>query len=347
MKHINQLLIKTFTVIVITIPIYMIISVFCFSTDEKSTDIEYKKEFNAKYNVFSIPIPDKLDFAGENVPLNLFDVRESLDRELHVNTYWQSQTMFFFKKANRFFPIIEPILKKNNIPDDFKYLAVIESGLTNVVSPSGARGIWQFLPATAKEFGLEVTDEVDERYNLEKSTQAACKYFNDAYKIFKNWTLVAASYNVGMTSLANSLKNQKVDNYYDLLLNEETARYPYRILAIKLIMSQPNNYGFHFRKKDLYSNLPSDILSIDSTIQDLTEFAFSNKINYKILKLYNPWLRQNTLTNKDKKTYEIKIPKEGFREVNINETEYNEIFAPEENLPVISDSISNIENNQK
>ncbi|OFX45771.1 MAG: hypothetical protein A2046_07300 [Bacteroidetes bacterium GWA2_30_7] len=337
---------KTLTVILIIIPIYIIISFFCFSTDENSTDLEYNKEFNSKYNVFSIPIPDKLDFAGENVPLKLFDVRESLDRELHVNTYWQSQTMFYLKKANRYFPIMEPILKRNNIPDDFKYLAVIESGLSNVTSPSGAKGVWQFLPNTAKEFGLEVNDEVDERYHLEKSTQAACKYLNEAYKIFKNWTLVAASYNVGMTSLTNSLKNQRVDNYYDLLLNEETARYPYRIISIKLIMSQPNNYGFHFRKKDLYSNIPSDIVKIDSSIQDLTNFAFLNKINYKILKLFNPWLRQNILTNKDKKTYEIKIPKEGFREIIINEIEYNEIFSPEENKTIISDSISNIENIQ-
>lgn len=341
MNHIKTLLIKTFTIIVILIPIYIITSIFCFSTDEQSTDIEYNKEFNSKYNVFSIPIPDKLDFAGESVPLKLFDVRESLDRELHVNTYWQSQTMFFLKKANRFFPIIEPILKKNNIPDDFKYLPVIESGLTNVVSPSGVRGIWQFLPTTAKEFGLEVTDEVDERYNLEKSTQAACKYFNESYKIFKNWTLVAASYNVGMTSLTNSLKNQKADNYYDLLLNEETARYAYRILAIKLIMSQPNNYGFHFRKKDLYNNIPANIIKIDSTITDLTEFAFANKINYKIFKLFNPWLRQNTLTNKDKKIYEIKIPEEGFRELIISDIEYKEIFSPDS---LISDTILNIQN---
>jgi len=346
MNPIKLLFIKTLTVILIIIPIYIIISFFCFSTDENSTDLEYNKEFNSKYNVFSIPIPDKLDFAGENVPLKLFDVRESLDRELHVNTYWQSQTMFYLKKANRYFPIMEPILKRNNIPDDFKYLAVIESGLSNVTSPSGAKGVWQFLPNTAKEFGLEVNDEVDERYHLEKSTQAACKYLNEAYKIFKNWTLVAASYNVGMTSLTNSLKNQRVDNYYDLLLNEETARYPYRIISIKLIMSQPNNYGFHFRKKDLYSNIPSDIVKIDSSIQDLTNFAFLNKINYKILKLFNPWLRQNILTNKDKKTYEIKIPKEGFREIIINEIEYNEIFSPEENKTIISDSISNIENIQ-
>lgn len=338
-NNFKEIFVKTlisFSFFIVFYIVYYIIN-YSTSTDDKQYSEEYKKN----YNVYSIPIPDEMFFANEDVPIKQFDVRESFDRELHVNGYWQSQTLSFFKKANRFFPIIEPILKKNGIPDDFKYIAVIESGLSNVVSPAGARGIWQFMPTTAKEYGLEVSDEVDERYHLEKATHAACKYFKDAYKIFNNWTLVAASYNIGMSSLSKQVNKQKVDSYYDLQLNEETSRYIYRILAVKLIMSNPENYGFRFRKKDLYSPIPSTTITVDSAITDLTTFAIENKINYKILKILNPWLRQSSLQNKEKKKYEIKILKEGFREFHFSDSEYNEILEPEKEILINPDTTSN------
>ncbi|MFH2096444.1 MAG: lytic transglycosylase domain-containing protein, partial [Bacteroidota bacterium] len=258
-------------------------------------------------------IPDKLDFAGEEVPVHHYDVYESIDREFLVNVYWQSQTMLFIKRANKYFPVIEPILKDNGIPDDFKYLALTESGLHNVVSPAGATGYWQFLKGTGKEYGLEISDEVDERYDLEKSTIAACKYFHEAYAKYKNWTMVAASYNMGMGGADKQIEKQKVSDYHDLLLNNETARYVYRIIAIKTILSNPEDYGFHFRDKDLYQPVPTFDVEIDSAITDFVDFAKKYNINYKILKEFNPWLRQSFLTNKEKKKYVIRIPVEGFR----------------------------------
>jgi len=300
----------TFSIISI---IWLTQTLLSFSFSEPEKDKIYDKEFQGNYSIYAINLPDKLDFAGEAVPLTNFDVYESLDREFLVNTYWQSQTLLFIKRSNKYFSIIETILKEKGIPDDFKYLALAESGLTNVISPAGATGFWQFLKNTGKEYGLEINSEVDERYHLEKSTKAACKYFNDAYKKYKNWTLVAASYNMGMGGLNKQIKRQAVNNYYDLLLNSETSRYVYRILAIKTILINPEKYGFHFREKDLYQNIPVKNIEIDSSITDFSDFAIKHDINYKILKTFNPWLRQNFLTNKNKKTYSIKIPKKGYR----------------------------------
>lgn len=294
---------------------------FTFSKTKTDVDKDFEQEINRRYAVFAIPLPDKIDFAGDDVPLKNFDVRESLDRELLVNVYWQSQTMLFFKRANRHFKVIEPILQKNKIPDDFKYIAVVESGLMNVVSPSGARGIWQFLEKTAQQYNLEVSAEVDERYHLEKSTEAACKYFNEAYSYFKNWTLVAASFNVGMGALQKQISTQNINNFYDLQTNEETARYLFRIISVKYILTNPEKIGFHFRKKDLYPYIPSSEVKVDSTINDLVIFAEQNSINYKMLKHFNPWLRQNNLTVEKGKEYFIKIPKEGYRTYVIEDSE--------------------------
>ncbi len=285
-----------------------------FSYSEPEKDKEYNKEFQQNYMIFAVNIPDKINFANEPVPLKHFDVYESIDRELLINTYWQSQTLLFIKRANKYFPVIEPVLKKEGIPDDFKYLAVAESGLMNVVSPAGATGFWQFLKSTGQEYGLEINSEVDERYNIEKSTKAACKYFKEAYNKYKNWTLVAASYNMGMGGLDKQIKRQNTSNYYDLLLNQETARYIYRILAIKTILSDPHKYGFHYRKKDLYQKIPVNKIKIDTAISDLVIFANNYNISYKILKIFNPWLRKKFLTNKNKKTYYIEIPEKGFRD---------------------------------
>ena len=263
-------------------------------------------------HILVLNIPKDLNFAGEKVPINNFDVRESLDRELLVNTYYQSQTLLMHKRANRWFPVIEPILKRNNVPDDFKYLAVIESNLSNVVSPAGATGYWQLMDAAARKYNLEINEDIDERYNVEKSTEAACKYLKDAYKQLGNWTLAAASYNMGMDGVAKQVQAQKQNSYYDLLLNQETARYNFRILAAKEILQHPKAYGYNIRKKDLYSYIPTQRLLIDSSITNLTDFALSQEVNYKILKIFNPWLRKSFLTNKTKKIYTILLPKKGY-----------------------------------
>ncbi|MBG6110736.1 hypothetical protein IWX84_001616 [Flavobacterium sp. CG_9.10] len=256
--------------------------------------------------------PEKLDFAGEETPLKLSDVRERLDRELLININSQASTILNIKRANRAFPVIEPILKKNGIPDDFKYLAVIESGLVNAVSPAGARGVWQFMPETAKEKGMEVTDNVDERYHLEKSTEAACSYFLKAKAKFGSWTMAAASYNGGMTGVQKQIDIQKVTNYYDLLLTEETSRYVFRILTLKEIMKNPVKYGFTVLPGEMYEILPTKKIEIDSSITDLAAFAKEQGINYKILKLHNPWLRENKLLNDTGKKYQIEIPSKGY-----------------------------------
>lgn len=288
-----------------------VVKLFNYAFSDNLSDSDYEDYFNANYKTFSIRIPKNLSFASEKVPITDFSVRESIERELVINTYWQSQSLLIHKRANRWFSVIEPILKRNNIPEDFKYVALIESQLTNVVSPQGATGFWQIIESTATGYGMEVTDEVDERYHVAKSTEAACKYFKEAYKQFNNWTLVAASYNMGMNGLQNQLDKQKVDNYYDLLLNEETARYVYRILAMKEIIGRPKVYGYMLRKKDLYPPLPTKTITVDSTIHNLAEFAIQQNINYKILKIFNPWLRANTLSNVEHRKYVIEIPKNG------------------------------------
>ena len=256
--------------------------------------------------------PTSIDFAGESAPLQITDVKERLDRELLINANLDATTALIIKRANRVFPIIEPILVKYGVPDDFKYLAVIESGLTNAVSGSGAKGVWQFMPDTAKEKGMEVNDIVDERYHLEKSTEAACKYLLSAKEKFGSWTLAAASYNGGMTGVGKRIEEQKVDNYYDLALTEETSRYVFRILALKEIMKNPTQYGFSIFSSDLYAPIPSKKIEVDSTINDLADFAKMQGINYKILKIHNPWLRDKKLLNPTKKKYEIEIPLSGY-----------------------------------
>lgn len=256
--------------------------------------------------------PTEVYFAGEKTPLQISDVRERLDRELLINANLDATTALIIKRANRVFPIIEPILAKYGVPDDFKYLAVIESGLVNAVSSAGARGVWQFMPETAKEKGMEVNDIVDERYHLEKSTEAACRYLLAAKEKFGSWTLAAASYNGGMNGITKRIEEQKVTNYYDLGLTEETSRYVFRILALKEIMRQPTKYGFNIYPSDLYTQIPTKKVAVDSSITDLTGFAIAQGINYKILKIHNPWLRDKKLVNPTKKRYEIEIPLEGY-----------------------------------
>lgn len=252
--------------------------------------------------------PEKLDFAGEEVPLHIPDVKERLDRELVINEYMHGSTILILKRANKFFPIIEPILKKNNIPEDFKYLCVIESSLMNATSSAGAKGFWQFMPQTAKEKGMIVNDLVDERYHVEKATEAACSYLTSAKEKFGSWTLAAASYNGGMNGLQKQIEFQEVTNYYDLLLVEETSRYVFRILALKEIMSNPEKYGYVLPKEALYRVIPTKKIEVDSTISNLATFAKTQGINYKELKLYNPWLRDRKLDNPEKRKYILEIP---------------------------------------
>lgn len=256
--------------------------------------------------------PTEIDFAGEKTPLNIADVRERFDRELLVNANLDATTLIIIKRANRAFPVIEPILKRYGVPDDFKYLAVIESGLVNAVSPAGARGIWQFMPATGKEFALEVNDIVDERYHLEKSTEAACKYLLKAKEKFGSWTLAAASYNGGVSGVNNQISFQGVENYYDLLLTEETSRYVFRILALKEIMSNPQQYNFNVLESEKYPVIPTKTVEVTTSIPDLAVFAKEQGINYKILKIHNPWLRDRKLDNKTGKKYIIEIPLKGY-----------------------------------
>jgi len=297
----------------------LIINLFTASTFEGKEKEQFESNFHNNYKIFALNLPSELDFASENVPLNLIDVTEKMDRELLVNTYWQSQTLLLLKRSNRYFPVIEKILKEEEVPEDFKFLALMESGLTNVVSPAGATGFWQLMKDAAKERGLEVNSTIDERYHLEKSTRAACAYLKEAKEKFGSWTLAAASYNMGMTGLSNQLERQKATNYYDLVLNEETSRYIFRILAAKLILSNPKDYGFIYRDEDLYGPLRFKEFEVDTTINNLADFAFENGINYKTLKYLNPWLRDGYLPNSSGKNYIIQIPTEPLSAALVND----------------------------
>ena len=263
------------------------------------------------YNIYSLPMPQNLEFAGEMVPIENPDIYERMDKELLVNTYWQSNALLLIKRAHKYFPIIEPILKANGVPDDFKYLAVIESGLTQVVSPAGAVGFWQIMEGTGKDFKLEINDNVDERYNIEKSTQVACDYLKQSKAKFGTWTMAAAAYNAGNAGVMRQLDRQDASNYYDLLLGEETGRYVFRILALKEILKNPIQYGFNIEEEHLYKNIPSYNVKVDTSVKDFPAFARKFDINYKILKIHNPWLREAFLNNKSGKLYEIQIPEKG------------------------------------
>lgn len=288
---------------------------FIFSVPgRKTADDDYSKALEHSNRVFSVVFPEKVEFAGEMPPLGLYYVREGLDRELTINTYWHSSTITMMKRAARYFPVIEPILKANGIPDDFKYLALIESGLTNVESPAGASGIWQIVDETAKRYGLEISDEVDERYELSKATVAACRILKNSFKTYGNWTLAAAAYNAGDGRITKELGRQKVKSFYDLYMNNETSRYLFRILALKILYENPTHYGYYLRKKDLYPFIPTYTVSVDTSVTNLIDFALYHKQNYRILKEFNPWLRKDKLSNTSHKKYLITFPKEGFTE---------------------------------
>lgn len=282
------------------------------AVQDATTDENFEKKLVNDYNVYALPLPEKMDFAGEPVPLHNPDIRERMDRELLVNTYWQYNGLLLFKRANKYFPQIEPLLKKYGLPDDFKYLAVAESGLEYQSSPAGASGIWHFMKGTGLEYGLEINDYVDERYNLEKATMVAAEYLKKSKEKFGSWTMAAASYNAGVGGMNKQINRQKETSYYDLLLNTETSRYVFRILALKEIMNNPQKYGFNFREKDLYTNIPTYTVKVDTPVDDWSEWVQPYGINYKILKLHNPWLRDTYLKNASGKEYFIEIPEKGY-----------------------------------
>lgn len=293
---------KTLRTVLALTAVLAVASTFIFATSLTN---------NEDSALHSQPIPKSANFAGEAVPLDKIDVKERYDRELIINTNLHGTTITTIKRAHRYFPIIEPILKKNGIPDDFKYLCVIESGLANAVSPAGASGFWQFMKGTSKDFNLYIDEYVDERYDLIKVTEAACKYFQSAKNRFGNWTMAAASYNRGMAGMSRAMDSQYVTDYYDLYLNQETSRYVFRIIALKEIMGNPVQYGFDMPDSEKYPIVPTKKVTVDYDIADLALFAKEQGINYKLLKLYNPWLI-NTSLKVNNRAYEIEIPTKGI-----------------------------------
>jgi peptidoglycan lytic transglycosylase D len=286
-------------------------SVSLFNDELTGTKLNPDEQYPQGYRIVTPPIPDQIEFAGERVPIENFEVFERIEREFIVNTYFHSLTILAIKRANRWFPVIEPILKKNNVPDDFKYLGIVESTLENVVSPAGATGFWQIMKAAGKKYGLEINSQIDERYNVEKSTQAASEYLKDAYKTYGTWTMAAASYNMGTNGADNQIERQKTKNYYNLVLNPETSRYIARIVAFKYIMQNSKAYGFDIKDDELYKPLKTFEITLDSSVDDFVDYSIALGLNYKTFKLYNPWLRDNYLSNPNNSVYKIKIPEEG------------------------------------
>lgn len=303
---------------------------FIFATrkDKNEEESLHTRAIRADYRVYAPSIPDTLYFCGERVPLNLWYVREGLDRELVSNMYYQSSTLFNIKRATRVFPTIERILKEEGVPEDMKYLCVIESSLQNVTSPAGANGYWQFMKATGQKYGLEISDEIDMRNDLEASTHAACRYLKSLKARFGGWTEAAAAYNCGENGLEKRLSNQQQQSYYELLLNKETQRYVYRILALKLIMQHPQNYGYTVRRCDTYPELPYEEVTLSGQNVDLVQFAVDHGTTYKMLRTMNPWITTDKLKNKNSNTYSVRIPtKKG--------TEYSTITRGKHDTTVI------------
>ena len=266
------------------------------------------KNVAESYTIKAVKLPENLNLAGERVPIEREDIRERMDRELLVNTYWQSNALLLIKRSHKYFPVLEPLLKKYGLPDDFKFLALAESGFIDETSSVGAAGMWHFMKQTGREFGLEINDNVDERYHIEKSTKVAAEYLIKSKERFGSWTLAAAAYNAGNYGVAKRLDTQEVNNYYDAKLPNETERYVFRILALKEIISNPKKYGFEYDDEDLYVLPPTYTVKVDTAITNLASFAKRFGTSYKELKLHNSWLRENTLNNKSRKLYEIKIP---------------------------------------
>lgn len=299
---------KDYLILVALIALIVIGIFLLLKEDSSNKPISFKE--HSKYQIYALDLPSEISFAGERCPLERQDIAERFDRELHVNTYWRSNTLLLMKRINRWFPMIERVFKNEGIPDDFKYLAIAETMLQNLESPAGAAGFWQLLPGTAKDLGLEVNEEVDERYDQLKATYAAAAYLKRAKKRFGSWTNVAASYNRGMNGYQRALTKQKVNNFYDLKLNRETSRYIFRILAFKEIIEHPEKYGFNIKRQQYYPSVKTSKLKIDSTISNIVNFAHSQGITYKTLRVHNPWINGYSITNRHHKTYIFLIPDE-------------------------------------
>ncbi len=306
-------MIKSISLYTLVLAAFLTLAIFSSSTKQDSveqTATPRIEEGKLPQMIRTIDLNRTFDFAGEAVPMENFDARERLDRELLRNAYWHSNTVLNLKKSGRYFPIIEKILAENGLPDDFKYLAVAESDLSNAVSPAGAKGFWQFMKGTAGDYGLTVNSEVDERYHLEKATAAACRYLKRYKERFGSWTLSAAAYNMGASRLSREKKAQRANTYYDLNLNQETSRYVFRLIAIKEILRNPSAFGFEIDAADLYQPLDSySTVEVNGAVPNWGDFAQKYGISYRMLKIYNPWLISTKLTNKAKKKYLIKIPK--------------------------------------
>lgn len=281
-----------------------------FFASRHPESVEKQKDMSTRQLILAFEYPEQLDFAGEPVPFGDFDIHERLDKEIQVNAYWQSNTLLLLKRAHRYKSMILRILKEEGVPEDFFYLALAESGLSQVASSRGANGFWQFMPETAKQFGLVVNDNIDERMHIVKSTRAACSYLKSSYRRFNSWTLAAASYNMGNGGLASAVKSQQASTYYDLYLNQETSRYVFRILALKLIFSDPENFGFKLYNRDLYRPMDTRVITVNATIPNLAEYAIAQGTSYKMLKLLNPWLLQNKLIAENGNTFELLLPEE-------------------------------------
>ncbi len=281
---------------------------FAFKKDDKDSPVEVMEDGRLQYKWYPTPLPKSMSFAGEKVPLDRWEVKDRLDRELLMNYYMHGSTLYILKLTTRVFPTIEKRLKANGLSDDFKYLCVAESSLQNPTSPAGAVGYWQFMRETGSRYGLEITDEVDERYHLEKATDAACRYLKDAYDKFGNWTAAAASYNCGMGGFSNQSSFQMSGNYYDLLLPEETNRYIFRILALKHLLGNAQKFGYIIPPGEGYEAVPTRDMTITESIPNLAQFAIDQGTNYKMLKILNPWLRDRKLTVRSGKSYTIQLP---------------------------------------
>lgn len=300
-----------------TISIAIFLTAVLFFSFSKDGEVHDKKGIASGQNppiaqiVEPIPMGNNYSFAGEKLPIDNFDVEERLERELTVNTYWHSSMVLNLKRTGRYFPMFDQILAEEGIPDDCKYIALAESNLMNVKSPAGASGLWQFMKGVAQEYGLEVNKEVDERYHPEKATRAACEHLKKLKNKFGSWTMAAAAYNVGGTKLTKEAEMQRSNNYYDLNLNAETSRYIFRIVAIKELVNHPLQFGYQIDKEDYYQPLDDfSIVTVKKSIENLGDFAKKYGTSYRMLKVYNPWLRSSKLTNKTHKTYYIKVPKQ-------------------------------------
>lgn len=296
--------IKTLMILVLFLISYFLITLV--AKQPQPSELAY---VNNNFNVFGLNIPNDLTFCNEQIPGDNYEIRSNLEKEFFTNIYWKNNSAILFSKISRWFPYIEPILKEEDVPDDIKYIAVIESHLSNEISPAGAAGFWQLVPSTARNYGLIVNDEIDERLDVEKSTRAACKLFKEAHKRLNNWTLSAAAYNLGIGGIERALKEQNTNNYYDLLLNKETGEFIYRLLAYKTLLSSPIHFGIKKAKINYLPKIGVKIVSVDSSITNLNFLAKKFKCNKTQIMLLNPWMLNGTIHNPEKHIYKIKIPK--------------------------------------